>query len=143
MFIPVSSPIASIYDALVGEAAQKLQGVQCKSWTLSGATTALLDHKALFSDYAKSLGLLVPQHHLVTSPQQLMQLNSEKVGVCRHMQMHSAVLVWCDGYRTAEHVSWKFSGFLVFQSSHGCERIVCGRKGMWLSKILLALCKPA
>jgi hypothetical protein len=51
----------------------------CRSWTLSAATTALLDHKGTFSDHAASMDLLVPQHHVVTSPQQLQQLNSEEV----------------------------------------------------------------
>lgn len=81
MFIPVSSPIASLYDALAGEAlaAQaQAQGRQCRSWSLPAATTALLDHKGSFSAHAAALELLVPQHHVVTSPQQLQQLNSEK-----------------------------------------------------------------
>lgn len=44
--------------------------------------TAMLDNKATFSDYARSLGVLVPDHYVVTSPQQLMQLNAGKVAIC-------------------------------------------------------------
>lgn len=50
-----------------------------RCWTLSAAITALLDHKGTFSDHAAALDLLVPKHHVVTSPQQLQELNSEKV----------------------------------------------------------------
>lgn len=38
--------------------------------------TALLDNKQRFSTYAASLGLRVPDHHLVTSPAQLRELNN-------------------------------------------------------------------
>lgn len=39
--------------------------------------TALLDNKARFSDYATSLGLKVPQHHVVSSPEQLRAINND------------------------------------------------------------------
>lgn len=50
----------------------------------------MLDNKALFSDYARSLGLSVPEHHVVTSPQQLMKLNSQQVRR-RRLVMNSQV----------------------------------------------------
>eukprot|EP00775_Hariotina_reticulata_P007119 gene7120-7333_t len=75
LFVPVSAPVASLYDALAAEALPS----HCFCWALDPATTAKLDNKASFSDYARSLGLLVPDHFLVTSPQQLMQLNSPQV----------------------------------------------------------------
>ena len=53
----------------------------CRSWTLSPDMTALLDNKARFSDYAASLGLAVPQHHVVSSPAQLRAINDPKVHV--------------------------------------------------------------
>jgi len=56
----------------------------CRSWTLSPDMTALLDNKARFSDYAASLGLLVPQHHVVTSPAQLRALNDFEVSYLIH-----------------------------------------------------------
>lgn len=59
----------------------------CSSWCLSPDMTALLDNKARFSDYAASLGLSVPQHHVVTSPAQLRQLNNEQVRVG---------VLWCE-----------------------------------------------
>lgn len=63
--------------------------VCCRSWTLPAATTALLDHKGLFSDYATSLGLLVPQHHVIYSAQQLLELNSQAVSLHTPTQLCS------------------------------------------------------
>eukprot|EP00878_Enallax_costatus_P031410 GHUV01034351.1.p1 GENE.GHUV01034351.1~~GHUV01034351.1.p1 ORF type:complete len:435 (+),score=89.55 GHUV01034351.1:118-1305(+) len=82
LFIPVSSPISSVYDALAAEALEAQAagaGRNIRCWTLPPATTAMLDNKASFSDYARSLDLTVPEHHVVTSPQQLLKLNSQQV----------------------------------------------------------------
>jgi hypothetical protein len=40
--------------------------------------TALLDNKARFSEYAESLGLQMPAHHVVASPEYLKSLNNSK-----------------------------------------------------------------
>eukprot|EP00877_Chromochloris_zofingiensis_P006591 jgi/Chrzof1/2185/Cz11g05110.t1 len=73
LFIPTSSPIASIYDALVVDVVP----TSCRCVTLPADVTARLDNKASFSQYAKELGLLVPKWYHITSPKQLIELNSQ------------------------------------------------------------------
>jgi hypothetical protein len=50
----------------------------CRCWTLSPDMTALLDNKARFSEYAESLGLQMPAHHVVASPEHLRKLNNNQ-----------------------------------------------------------------
>lgn len=57
-----------------------------RSWTLSPDMTALLDNKARFSDYAASLGLAVPQHHVVSSPAQLRAINNNPKVHCSNQR---------------------------------------------------------
>jgi hypothetical protein len=57
-----------------------------RCWTLSPDLTALLDNKAHFSDYAASLGLSVPHHHVVSSPAQLHALNNGPEVSISHLQ---------------------------------------------------------
>lgn len=67
VFIPVSSPVASVHDA---RARQLLDGV-CEVVQPSAATVGMLDDKADFSRIATSLGLRVPDWLRITHPRQV------------------------------------------------------------------------
>jgi glutathione synthase/RimK-type ligase-like ATP-grasp enzyme len=67
VFLPVSSPAASVYDADVGDL---LRGF-CDVVHADAETVRMLDDKAQFSSLARSLGLLVPDSHRITDPAQI------------------------------------------------------------------------
>ena len=67
VFLPVSSPAASVYDADVGDL---LRGF-CDVVHADAETVRMLDDKAQFSALARSLGLLVPDSHRITDPAQI------------------------------------------------------------------------
>ena len=67
VFIPVSSPAASVHDA---RARHLLDGV-CEVIHADVDTVRMLDDKAAFSKTAASLGLRVPDWRRITDPQQV------------------------------------------------------------------------
>ncbi|KIQ19903.1 ATP-grasp enzyme [Rhodococcus sp. Leaf7] len=71
VFVPVSSPASSVPDAEVG---RLLAGV-CDVIHVDSATVAMLDDKVQFSKTAESLGLRVPQSHLITDRRQLLDFD--------------------------------------------------------------------
>lgn len=76
LFIPVSSPIASYYDALANEALAPY----CESLHLSPGETALLDDKHAFCSKAAALGLSAPKVFRITHPQQILDFDFEQDG---------------------------------------------------------------
>jgi hypothetical protein len=70
-FIPVSSPVASYYDAVVGE----LMKPYCQVIHLSPEMTKLLDDKFTFCDKARELGLSAPKAFYITNPQQILDFD--------------------------------------------------------------------
>ncbi|MGB3613374.1 MAG: hypothetical protein WBA10_06215 [Elainellaceae cyanobacterium] len=75
-FIPVSSPVASAYDAIAGEAlaphCQVIQG--------SPDTVAMLDDKFRLCETARSLGLSAPKVFRITAPQQILDFDFQTDG---------------------------------------------------------------
>lgn len=71
LFVPVSSPAASRYDAQV---AQALAG-RCDVMHGDPAGVDQLDDKAAFCAVAASLGLSVPDSHRITDPQQVLDFD--------------------------------------------------------------------
>ena len=67
VYVPVCSPAASVYDA---EARLVLDDV-CEVLHADAVTVRLLDDKSEFADIARSLGLRVPDSHLITDPRQV------------------------------------------------------------------------
>lgn len=67
VFVPVSSPAASVHDA---GTRQLLDGV-CEVVQPNSATVGMLDDKADFSRIAASLGLRVPDWRRITHPRQV------------------------------------------------------------------------
>lgn len=67
VFVPVSSPLASRYDAVVGE----LLAERCEVVHADAATVETLDDKDSFAALAASMGLPVPATHRVTDPAQV------------------------------------------------------------------------
>ncbi|OAN41591.1 ATP-grasp enzyme [Mycolicibacterium iranicum] len=67
VFLPVSSPAASVYDAEVGDL---LRGF-CDVVHADADTVRSLDDKAQFSALARSLGLAVPDWRRITDPEQI------------------------------------------------------------------------
>jgi len=67
VFIPVSSPAASRYDAIVGESLAQF----CDVVHGDVATVAMLDDKDQFSRMAESLGLRVPHWMRITDARQI------------------------------------------------------------------------
>lgn len=67
VFVPVSSPLASRYDALAGE----LLAGRCQVVHADAATIEALDDKDSFAALASSMGLPVPATHRVTDPAQV------------------------------------------------------------------------
>ncbi|MDQ1181151.1 MULTISPECIES: ATP-grasp enzyme [unclassified Rhodococcus (in: high G+C Gram-positive bacteria)] len=67
VFVPVSSPASSVPDAEVG----RLLDGRCDVVHVDSATVRMLDDKVQFSKVAESLGLRVPESHLVTDRRQV------------------------------------------------------------------------
>ena len=67
VFVPVSSPAASVHDA----DARELLDPFCEVLHVDSATVRSLDDKAEFSRVAASLGLRVPDFRRITDPQQV------------------------------------------------------------------------
>lgn len=68
VFIPVSSPVASYYDAIAGTRLSPY----CEVIHFSPAMTRLLDNKFSLCEQARSLGLSAPKAFLITNPQQIL-----------------------------------------------------------------------
>ena len=73
IFVPVCSPVASIYDASVANVLPP----GCRSLSLGQAHTAALDDKVLFAELAKSCGLPVPDARRLTSKEEIVSFNKE------------------------------------------------------------------
>jgi len=71
LFVPVSSPVSSYYSALAKPQLSK----HCTVLTFDAETCKTLDDKFLFCKKAAELGLSIPQAHLITDPQQLVDFN--------------------------------------------------------------------
>ncbi len=68
LYVPVCSPVASEFDA----AAADLLAGHCEVLSLEPEMVRTLDDKHRFTELAASLGLSVPDTHLVTDPQQVL-----------------------------------------------------------------------
>ncbi|NER00777.1 MAG: ATP-grasp enzyme, partial [Cyanothece sp. SIO2G6] len=75
-FIPVSSPVASYYDAIAG---QKLPN-HCQVLHFTPDVTQTLDNKYTLCEQARTLGLSAPKAYLMTDPQQLLTFDFEADG---------------------------------------------------------------
>jgi predicted ATP-grasp superfamily ATP-dependent carboligase len=73
LFVPVSSPVASVYDARVEHV---LPG-SCRSLAAGEIWTAALDDKVTFSELAKNAGLPGPDTRRVTSKEAAHAFNNE------------------------------------------------------------------
>jgi len=71
VFIPVSSPVASYYDAVAG----KQLANECQVLHFSPEMTAILDNKFKFCEQAHALGLSAPQVFLITRPEQVLSFD--------------------------------------------------------------------
>ena len=71
IYIPVTSPIASYYDALAKPALSQ----HCEVFHLDAATCEMLDDKFAFSEKARSFGLSVPKSFKITSPEQVINFD--------------------------------------------------------------------
>ncbi|MET0475774.1 MAG: ATP-grasp enzyme [Mycobacterium sp.] len=71
VFVPVSSPAASLHDARAGE----LLGGLCDVVHADTATVQMLDDKAKFSRAAASLGLRVPDFHRITDAREVVDFD--------------------------------------------------------------------
>ena len=71
LFVPVSSPVASIYDAQVG----KVLPPSCRSLSTGEVWTAALDDKVTFNELAKQAGLPVPDTRRMTSKEAVFAFN--------------------------------------------------------------------
>jgi predicted ATP-grasp superfamily ATP-dependent carboligase len=80
IFVPVSSPVGSYYDALVGEVIEDY----CKVVHLSSSLTKMLDDKFAFCEQAHALGLSSPQVFYITDPQEIVSFNFADRG-CKYI----------------------------------------------------------
>ncbi|ELR99435.1 ATP-grasp domain-containing protein [Gloeocapsa sp. PCC 73106] len=71
VFIPVSSPVASYYDALAGTKLSEY----CEVIHFSPEITQILDNKYSFCAQAQTLGLSIPKAFLITNPQQILDFD--------------------------------------------------------------------
>ena len=71
VFVPVSSPAASLHDSRAGEL---MRGI-CDVVHVDVETVRVLDDKAAFSRAAKSLGLRVPDFRRITDVQQIVDFD--------------------------------------------------------------------
>jgi len=75
-FIPVSSPVASYYDAIAG---QQLPS-RCQVLHLTPEVTQTLDNKYMLCEQARVLGLSAPKAYLISDPQQILSFDFEADG---------------------------------------------------------------
>ncbi|MGF1535956.1 MAG: ATP-grasp enzyme [Elainellaceae cyanobacterium] len=75
-FVPVSSPVASYYDAIAGEA----MADRCQVIHGAAETVAMLDDKFRLCQTARSLGLNAPRVFLITTPEQLLNFDFANSG---------------------------------------------------------------
>lgn len=75
-FIPVSSPVASYYDAIAGE----LMSPHCQVIHFSPGITKLLDDKFELCEKARALGLSAPKSFSITDPQQILDFDFKSDG---------------------------------------------------------------
>merc|ERR1711871_829680 len=73
LFVPVSSPVASVYDAAVG----KHLPSSCRSLSCGEVWTAMLDDKVTFNELARHAGLPVPETTRITSKEAAHAFNNE------------------------------------------------------------------
>lgn len=71
VFIPVSSPVASFYDAIAGT----LLSPACEVLHFSPEITQMLDDKFRLCQKARELGLSAPKSFLITDPQQILEFD--------------------------------------------------------------------
>ena len=71
VYVPVCSPVASYYDAVI----QQILSPHCSVMHVDVETLQRLDDKYTFAAAAASLGLRVPQSHLITNPQQVIDFD--------------------------------------------------------------------
>jgi predicted ATP-grasp superfamily ATP-dependent carboligase len=71
IYVPVCSPVASYYDALVHE----ILSPHCTVMHVDAETLRQLDDKYAFAMSAQSLGLRVPKSYRITHPQQVIDFN--------------------------------------------------------------------
>ncbi|MEO1560614.1 MAG: ATP-grasp enzyme, partial [Cyanobacteria bacterium J06632_19] len=71
IYIPVTSPIASYYDALAKQTLSK----HCEVFHIDAATCEMLDDKFAFSEKARSFGLSVPKSFKITNPEQVLNFD--------------------------------------------------------------------
>ncbi|NET55844.1 MAG: ATP-grasp enzyme [Symploca sp. SIO2E6] len=75
-FIPVSSPVASYYDAIAG---QQLPS-HCQVLHFTPEVTQTLDNKYMLCEQARVLGLSAPKAYLINDPQQILSFDFEADG---------------------------------------------------------------
>ncbi|MEM9923829.1 MAG: ATP-grasp domain-containing protein [Cyanobacteria bacterium P01_D01_bin.50] len=71
IYIPVTSPVASYYDALAKPALSQ----HCEVFHVDATTCEMLDDKFAFSEKARSFGLSVPKSFKITSPEQVINFD--------------------------------------------------------------------
>ncbi len=71
VYVPVCSPVASYYDAVV----QKTLAPYCTVMHVDVTTLQRLDDKYEFATAAQALGLRAPKSYRITSPQQVMEFD--------------------------------------------------------------------
>ena len=71
IYIPVTSPIASYYDALAKPALSEY----CEVFHIDAPTCEMLDDKFAFSEKARSFGLSVPKSFKITTPEQVLNFD--------------------------------------------------------------------
>lgn len=71
VFIPVSSPVASVYDA----STKSVLEPHCQVFAFDADTTEMLDNKFTFGEKARSLGLPAPKTFLITDPEQVLKFD--------------------------------------------------------------------
>ena len=74
IFIPVSSPVASLYDSL----AKPVLSRYCEVFHFDADTTKMLDDKFTFSEKALALGLTAPKSYLITDPEEILKFNFDE-----------------------------------------------------------------
>lgn len=71
IYIPVTSPIASYYDALVKPKLSEY----CEVFHVDADTCKMLDDKFAFSEKARNFGLSVPKSFKITNPEQVLNFD--------------------------------------------------------------------